>query len=157
MVIGETKMRYIYLGLLLLVVGCTTPVYECPVVTCPGDVDKGTVLDEFRAVVVEYDGYTVWMEKEEDYLINCGNTAHGPITVNTLKKGHDITRIYINNTHRDFIGGCPDVLKAFPEIEGVYIYAEAVNTDEYRDMIDWIPTSKLFIETDKEVSLETFK
>jgi len=144
-----------------LLVGCTQ-IPECPIVTCKPC--ETPVVDEARNTLLIYkidggyeDVYAVANPRSLD-IYNCGNEAHGIITSqkirDILSTRYILGNLYVLNTNNNFIGGCVDILKDFPEIRNVYLYGKEANSKEYDSLIEWSPVGRTFLYNTGNFSLE---
>jgi len=133
--------------LLILLVGCT-PTTTCPTVNCP--------TCNTEPVEVNYNPEMIDSEGVEGLyfnvngtsfdIINCGTKAYGAVAVDEIASMVSDGKIINNLLIQDFnyIGGCPDILRSFPDIKEIFVYG-SVDTDEYIDLIYWSPLEKLNI------------
>lgn len=85
---------------------------------------------------------------------HCGTTAQGAVTSEYIKEfkhtDWEWRYIIIDNTDSDHIGGCPDVLRAIPDIKEVHIYGRNPGTEEYDEVVLWTPIGRLVIKEYEE-------
>ena len=141
----------------LLMIGCATQ-QQCPTINCPQPTLVSAPQPEPTTEIVQEgkkiykfnwgtEAYLILEDKKMD-IINCGKTAYGPLAVETIKEtltsnNLQLRNLIISNTESSYIGGCKDIVVAFPEIEYVYIFGQSQDTKEYNDFIIWTPPGKL--------------
>lgn len=144
----------LFIIFILLIVGCA-PISECPTVTCPNSSDTPTISKKPPLVIFKLHAgqEPVYVGvRQEVNIYNCGSEAYGPIISTKIKEyitDEKDTSLVIIKTTPEAIGGCPDILIDHPEIKVVKIYDIARDTDSYRNLINWIPPSKLNIMTEE--------
>lgn len=151
--------------ILILLTACTT---ETPkkneTITTQQETTQEVTQPEVQEIQIE--GATIFKidaGKIPVYLIldnynmdiyGCGNKAHGPATVDSItsilfyRKNVNLRDLIITDNSADSIGGCKEILMAFPTLDHTYIYAEPIDTPEYNDLVAWTPSSEL-MEEDK--------
>lgn len=135
----------------LLLVGCSTQQHTCPTINCPPCEEEPIIEEEISNIIVIDAGTEVYLEVWDSYIdvTNCGKTAYGLVVIDNINKQNKKVRyLTINNTESNYIGGCKDILIEFPEIEKVYIKDIERDTNEYKELIRWIPSDKL-IKTER--------
>lgn len=85
---------------------------------------------------------------------HCGSRAQGPITLEYIKEfkhtDWEWRYLIIDNTDKDYIGGCPKVIRSIPGIQEVHIYGKDPGTEEYDDVVLWTPIGRLVIKEYEE-------
>jgi uncharacterized protein YcfL len=138
-------MKKLILLISLLLIGCSAQ-YTCPTITCPSYEEEPIIEEETSNIIVIDAGTEVYLEVRDNYIdiTNCGKTAYGLVVIDSINKQNKKVRyLTINNTESSYIGGCRDILIEFPEIEKVYIKDIERDTEEYRELIRWVPSNKI--------------
>jgi hypothetical protein len=116
----------------------TKPIVTEPIVNTTTEQPKEVLVNIYRIYAGRQPVYII-----NNTIINCGDTAYGLTTADTLENYY-INTISITNTSIEYIGGCPDILRRL-NIKQVNIYDKPTDTKAYSDLIKWTPKDRLKI------------